>query len=74
MEVIEGKLTNLQHELLKIFSRQLNEEELREVRNLLARHFASKASNEMEKIWKERGYSEETIKGWLNEHMRTPRK
>ncbi|MCY7411321.1 MAG: hypothetical protein LH473_13695 [Chitinophagales bacterium] len=74
MEVLEGKLTNLQLELLKIFSLKLKDEQLIEIRNLLAHFFADKASDEMEKIWKERGYSEDTINGWLNEHMRTPYK
>ena len=74
MEVLEGKLTNLQLELLKIFSFKLKDEQLIEIRNLLAHYFADQASDEMEKIWKERGYSEDTINAWLNEHMRTPYK
>ena len=73
-EVVEGKITNLQQELMKIFSIQMTEQELLEIRNLLGNYFAQKVDEEMEKVWKERGYSEETIKGWLNEHMRTPYK
>ena len=41
-------LTNLQTEILKVFSFDLSEEELKEVKTLLATHFANKASKEMD--------------------------
>jgi len=74
MEVVEGKITNLQQELMKIFSIQMTEQELLEIRSLLANYFAQKSDDEMERVWKEKGYSTDTIKQWANEHMRTPYK
>jgi hypothetical protein len=68
------KLSNLQLELLKIFSRDLPDEELLEIKNILSAYFAEKATNEMDKLWSERGWTQETMKQWLNEHMRTPYK
>lgn len=72
VHIVEDRITNLQKELMKIFSLELTEEELSEVRNMLAKYFAGRASSEMDKLWKERGYSQETINEWLNSHLRTP--
>jgi hypothetical protein len=66
------KLTNLQLELLKIFSRDLPDEELLEIKNILSAYFAEKATKEMDRLWDEKGWTQETMQQWLNEHMRTP--
>lgn len=65
------KLSNLQLELLKIFSHNLSDEQLTEIRNLLANYFLEKASDEMDRLWEERGWTEETMREWANEHMRS---
>lgn len=65
------KLTNLQLELLKIFSYNLNDADLKEVKFLLAQYFSKKASAEMDKLWEENNWSEDTMNQWLNEHNRT---
>jgi len=68
----EGKnrLSNLQLELLKLFKYSLNEAQLLEIKDLLARHFAKQATNEADKIWKDQGLSNDTMDQWLNEHKR----
>jgi hypothetical protein len=68
------KLSNLQLELLKIFSRNLPDEELLEIRSLLSHYFAQKVDKEFEKLEKERGWTAETYDQWAKEHMRTPYK
>lgn len=68
------KLSNLQLELLKVFSYNLSEEELLEFRNLLAHFLAQKLDREMDRLWEERGWTEETMRQWANEHMRSSRK
>lgn len=65
-------LTNLQLELLKVFSIELEESQLLDVRDMLTRYFAESAANEMDKLWEERGWTEETMQTWLNESKRTP--
>jgi hypothetical protein len=70
----QKKLTNLQRELLKTFSFDLPEEQLLEIRNLLANYFFEKASDEMDKLWDERGWSETTMREWSDEHLRTTSK
>jgi hypothetical protein len=60
-------LTNLQQELLKIYSSDVAEEDLLHIKRYLARYFAFKAIGEADKIWDERGYTNETMTKWLNE-------
>jgi hypothetical protein len=67
-----NRLTNLQLELLKLFKYNLSQKQLLEVKDLLAKYFADKATREMDKLWEEKGLTDETMDSWLNEHMRTP--
>ncbi len=64
-------LTNLQLELLKVFSYDLSEAQIIEIRDLLAKYFAEKATKDMDDLWDSEGWSNETMENWLNEHMRT---
>jgi hypothetical protein len=64
------KLTNLQLELLKVFSYQLNQQQLTDIRNLLANYFAEQAMREMDILWEQQGWDENTMVEWASEHMR----
>jgi hypothetical protein len=61
----DGPLTNLQLEILKVYNVELPEEQLLEVRDLLARYFADKASDEMDRLWEEKNWSNDTMREWL---------
>lgn len=65
MSIIDKPLTNLQLELLKLYSFNLSEDQLREVQRLLAKYFADRASDEMDRLWDEKGWSDETMDEWL---------
>ncbi|MCB9304915.1 MAG: hypothetical protein H6566_30155 [Lewinellaceae bacterium] len=65
--IIDKPLTNLQLELLKLYSLELSEEQLLEVKRLLANYFAEQASDEMDRLWEERGWNNETMEKWLSE-------
>lgn len=65
LSVNDKPLTNLQLELLKVFSIELPDEQLVEIRDLLAGYFAEKASVEMDKLWEEKGWTNETMDAWL---------
>lgn len=67
MTVIDKPLTNLQLELIKLFSLDLTEAELLDVKRMLSRYFADKASDEMDKLWVENDWSDETMDKWLGE-------
>lgn len=71
MTTIQAPLSNLQLELVKLFRYELPDEQLLEIRRLLARYFAQKVTDEMSQLWEEKGWSDETIEGWKNEKMRS---
>lgn len=73
MEAANG-LTNLQLELLKIFSIPLKEEQLLEIKVLLSQYFAEKATTEMDRLWDEKGWTNDTMREWAHEHLRTKSK
>ena len=50
MEAVKG-LTNFQLELLKMFSVPLKEDQIKEIKALLTRYFADKASEAMDILW-----------------------
>jgi hypothetical protein len=70
--VLSQPLNELQMELLELFARQISDEELMEIKTMLSNYFAEKAMKEMEQEWKGKGYTQETEKQWLSEHLRTP--
>jgi hypothetical protein len=72
MELQQPKLSNLQMELLKLSSRNVSDEDVIEIRRLIARYFADKATVEADKIWDEKGWTSEDAERMLHEHMRTP--
>ncbi len=60
-------LTNLQLEFLKLFSRGISDEELLEIKRILAGYFADKLVTEAEKVWDEKGITNEDMDKWLKE-------
>ena len=65
MLTIPQPLSNLQVELLKVYSAGVPDEWLVDIREMIARYMLEKARNEADKIWKEKGFSEKTIEKWL---------
>ena len=60
-------LSNLQVELLQLYSTGISDEYLVEIKELLSKFLFEKARDRADKIWDERGYDENTINKWLNE-------
>jgi hypothetical protein len=60
-------LSNLQIELLKLYSTDLPEPELIELKILLANYFAQKAIQGADRIWEEKQLSSYDMETWLNE-------
>jgi hypothetical protein len=65
-----GKLTNVQLELLKLFQYNLPDNQLNDIKEMLAKYFAKSASDEMDKLWDEKNWDENTIESWKNERLR----
>jgi hypothetical protein len=58
-------LTNVQLELLKLYAYDLKEEEMQELKKVLAAFFAQRIRQRTGEIWQERGYTQETMQQWL---------
>lgn len=67
MSVVTQKLTNVQVELLNTFAYELPEEELKDLKKVLVGFFAKRIRQQTSQIWKEKGYTSETMKDWLND-------
>lgn len=61
------EIENLQQEIIKLYSTDLDYQELLGLKQILADFFAQKAINEADKIWDEQNLSDETMETWLNE-------
>ncbi len=60
-------LSNIQQELLKLYSSNIADADLLNIKRYLARYFASKAIDEADQIWDQKGYNNDTMSKWLNE-------
>ena len=63
-------MSNLQLELLRLYGNGVSEENLIEIKTILAKYFADKATDTMDKVWDEKGLTEQTMIDWTNEHNR----
>jgi lysyl-tRNA synthetase class II len=61
-------LSNVQMELLKLYSTDLEYDDLMELRKILASHFAQKAMNGADAVWDQKKLSSDAMETWLNEH------
>ncbi|MEO8146820.1 MAG: hypothetical protein ABI723_04230 [Bacteroidia bacterium] len=67
MKIQQDKFTNLQLQLLKLYSYQVDEKDLMTIKFFLGNYFANKAIEEADKVWDRKGYNAYTIKQWLKE-------
>jgi len=72
--VVKQPLTALQLELLKIFSSDVSETDLLEIKKFLTQYFAHKAMDLADKVWDKNKWDEQDENKFLNEHSRTPYK
>jgi len=63
-------LSNLQQELLKLYGNNISDDALLEIKGILARFFADRASKAMDDVWDQRGLSPDDMAAWANEHNR----
>ena len=63
-------LTNLQRELLELFALDLPEKELLEIRRMLARYFAGRATADLDQFLAENELTSDDLKRWAYEHER----
>ncbi len=71
---IQTPLTNLQLELLKLYTKPVSEDDLLEIKKFIVQYFANKAMDLADKIWYENKWNKDDDKKFLNDHLRTPYK
>lgn len=67
MNALKYPLTNAQMELMKLFGTDLDERDLKELKSLLSRFYAKKATQAADALWVERGLSDADMDQLLNE-------
>lgn len=68
------KFTNLQQELLKLYSKNVSDDDLIAIKDLLGKYFAQKTIESANSVWRKNHWGEQEDQQFLNEHMRTPYK
>lgn len=74
MEAVKRPFSNMQLELLKLFSRDLSEEDLKAIKRLIVQYLSKKATQLSDQMWEEKGWTNEDMDNLLDTHMRTPYK
>jgi hypothetical protein len=67
MTAISKPLSNIQMELLKLYSMDIEEKDLLHFKSYLAQFFMQKAIDEADKVWDEKGYTNDLMDKWVNE-------
>jgi hypothetical protein len=64
------QLSNIQIELLKLYSNNISDKYLFDIKLLMSNYFAQKATEAMDVVWEEKGLTEQDMINWTNEHNR----
>ena len=66
MSLLNYPLSNVQVELMKLFSTNLSDKELIELKDLLSVFYAEKAISQADAIWDEKGLNDQDMDKWLS--------
>lgn len=67
MSAATQSLSNVQLELLKLYSTNLSEQDLLELRGELAQFYAKKSIETASQVWQEKGLTQADMDEWLND-------
>jgi hypothetical protein len=65
-------LNNHQLEILKLFSREMEDSDLIEIKRLIVKYLADKVTEMTSEIWEEKNWTNEDMDRLLKSHNRTP--
>ena len=60
-------LTNLQQELLQLYARQVSEEDLKNIKELIGAYFAGRLTALADTAWEKNGWTQQDMEDILNE-------
>lgn len=69
---LEMPLNKHQLELLKLFSRDLDEADLIAIKRLIVQYLGEKITKMADEVWEEKNWTNEDMRKLLNTHERTP--
>ena len=61
-------LSNVQIELLKLYSVNISDDVLLELKKIISKFLMQKMREEADKVWVEKGYTESNINEWLGKN------
>jgi hypothetical protein len=67
MAGINLPLNNVQMELMKLFSTGLSENDLTDLKKVLAKFYSEKAVSQANEVWDKKGLTDEDMDKWLNQ-------
>jgi hypothetical protein len=67
----QAPLSNLQIELLKMYSSGISDEYLNDIKTLIAKYLFKKAQNRADAIWDNKAYSDEIVNQIILSHRQT---
>ena len=67
MEGLQTPFNKTQLEIMRLLNDISSEEELRELKTFIGQYYANKIIKETDRIWDERGYTQQTMDAWINE-------
>ena len=65
-------LNQHQLEILKLFTRELDDNDLIEIKRLIVKYLASKVTKMADDIWEKNNWTDEDMERLLKTHKRTP--
>ncbi len=68
------QFSNMQLELLNLFNRDISDEDLKAIKRLITKYLAEKLSLLADKVWEEKGLTNQDMETLLHTHLRTPYK
>lgn len=69
---VEFPLNKSQLEILKLFSREMDEKDLLEIKRLIVRYLGEKITKMADQAWDEKNWTQEDMEKLINSHNRTP--
>ena len=67
-ELPKQPLSNVQIELLKLYSVGISDDILLELKKIMSRFLMQKLRDEAGKVWLQKGYSDATVNEWLGKN------
>lgn len=64
------RFSNVQLELLRLYSRDVPDDKLVEIKQLLAHYYTEKLSRRADQVWEEKGWTDDTMEEFLHTKMR----